>query len=43
MIVPRLVQDRTRYIFDPRRYLDGISLGIGVGVALPVNLSLELK
>jgi RHS repeat-associated protein len=42
-IVPRLVQDRSKSIFNPLRYIDGISLGIGAGVALPVNVSQPLN
>jgi hypothetical protein len=38
-VTPRLNQDLTKSIFNPLRYIDGISFGLGVGIASPVNVS----
>jgi len=42
-IVPRKEQDRSKWIINPLRYIDGISFGLGVGIALPVTVSGPLK
>lgn len=38
-ITPRSSQDTNRSIFNPARYIDGISFGLGKGISLPVNVS----
>ncbi|MBX3690209.1 MAG: hypothetical protein KF759_12490 [Dokdonella sp.] len=38
-ITPRKSIDTDRFILNPVRYIDGISVGIGRGVSLPVNVS----
>ncbi len=38
-ITLRQTQDQTKSVVDPRRYIDGISIGLGVGIALPVSVS----
>ena len=40
-ITPRISQDQSKSIFNPTRYIDGISFGIGIGVATPINGSRE--
>jgi len=42
-ITLRTEQDRSRSIFNPLRYIDGVSIGIGVGISLPVSVSRTLK
>jgi RHS repeat-associated protein len=38
-ITPRVSQDKSKWFFDPTRYIDGISFGLGIGLALPVTAS----
>jgi filamentous hemagglutinin len=38
-ITPRSSQDTSRSIFNPARYIDGFSVGLGKGISLPVNIS----
>lgn len=35
----RQSQDQTKSIFNPLRYIDGASIGLGVGIATPVSVS----
>ena len=35
----RQYQDTTKSIFNPLRYIDGVSIGLGVGLASPVSVS----
>jgi len=39
----RKTQDQTKSIFNPSRYIDGMSIGLGIGVATPVSVSRGLK
>lgn len=38
-ITLRKIQDTTKWIINPTRYIDAISFGLGLGVASPVSLS----
>ena len=38
-IIPRITPDQTKFIFNPLRYIDGISFGLGLGIASPINVS----
>jgi len=38
-ITPRTSQDKNRSVFNPARYIDAVSIGLGKGVSLPVNVS----
>ncbi|MDR0275842.1 MAG: hypothetical protein LBI48_11010, partial [Burkholderiaceae bacterium] len=42
-ITPRTSQDESKWFFDPTRYIDGISFGLGVGIALPVTVSTTIS
>jgi RHS repeat-associated protein len=39
----RKTQDQTKSIFNPSRYIDGMSIGLGIGMATPVSVSRGLK
>jgi RHS repeat-associated protein len=41
-ITLRSSQDTSRSILNPLRYIDGFSLGLGVGIALPVSASIPV-
>jgi hypothetical protein len=42
-ITPRSAIDPNKSIFNPLRYIDGISFGLGIGIASPVNASGGMK
>jgi hypothetical protein len=39
----RKSQDTSLSFFDPLRYIDGISVGLGIGASLPVVLTVPLQ
>jgi RHS repeat-associated protein len=38
-IIPRKSIDKSKALWNPARYIDGVSVGLGVGIAFPVNVS----
>lgn len=41
-VTPRIKQDSTKSFINPLRYIDGVQLGLGGGVALPFGMNIDL-